>query len=380
MKSLNTNFLFEQVSGASLGLLRILFGIFMLKDFMKFYNYFVNSLSKSDFLITYDGFHWLTMLPTPLLYFFFGLMFISCIGFILGIHYRLNALFTFIGFTYIFLIDHGHYNNHFYLYCMLHFFFLITDANRWGALDKQTTSSIPYWQLFLFKFQIFVVYFYGSIAKMESDWFQGFPLRYWLHMVSEKFGPPISSFLQTENAAYFLSYGGFLFDLVIGFMLFSPRLRRIALLPVFIFHTSNHFLWDIGTFPPMMLAICVIFFLPDWPDRAFNYLKNKKLSIGISFIIGLSLIVGGTFFYNLNVVLIGTVFGVYYLFHDFRLSFFKWFLPYHPQSISNRSNKKEYIFNWHKTVISFISIWIFLQLTIPLRHRLIPGNPSWTGE
>lgn len=379
MPSTNTNFLFKNVSASSLGLLRILYGLFMIEEFAKFYYYFVDSLSKSTFHSTYDGFHWVGILPETGLHLFFGLMLISTLFFTIGLHYRLNAGLTFLGFSYIFLADQGHYNNHFYLYCIFHFFFLVTNANRWAAVDSPQEKQIPYWQLFLFKVQIFIVYFYGAIAKFHADWFEGYPLRYWLHVTSNKFGEPIASFLKTADASYIMAYSGFVFDLSIGFLLFSPRFRRLALIPIFIFHISNHFLWNIGTFPFVMIAACFIFLEPQIPQKILVHFQKYKKTTQASFLLGLALIIWGLFMYNYTMMLIGFFCFAYYLLPHFKLKgFLRWFLP--SWGISAPSIETNYDYNKKNIVLIFLSSWFLIQSLFPLRHWVIKGNPSWTGE
>ena len=71
--------------------------------------------------------------------------------------------------------------------------------------------------------QIFIVYFYGGIAKINPDWLRGEPMRHWLQNSSDF--PVVGPFLTTELAAYLFSYGGLLFDLLIGFILLSSKTR-----------------------------------------------------------------------------------------------------------------------------------------------------------
>jgi len=55
--------------------------------------------------------------------------------------------------------------------------------------------------------------------------------------------------LQTSLAAWFVTWGGLVFDLLIGFCL-SFRATRLWAIPfLFIFPIANHFLFHIGIFP-----------------------------------------------------------------------------------------------------------------------------------
>ena len=158
LNKFDSNFLFRRVDASSLGFIRIITGLFLFISFSKFHLYFSGHLIHSEYFFKYDGFDWVGMMPEYLLQPFFMLMYLSTALFVLGIHFRLNAWLLFLGYSYCFLVDKGHYNNHYYLQCILLFFFAISDADRWGSIRSHALkdSSIPYWQLFLFKIQLFI--------------------------------------------------------------------------------------------------------------------------------------------------------------------------------------------------------------------------------
>ena len=72
------------------------------------------------------------------------------------------------------------------------------------------------------------------------------------------------------------SYGGLLFDLLIGFMLINRRTRLLALPLLLFFHLLNAFLFNIGVFPWLMIASTVVFFAPDFPERLFRLSRGKS--------------------------------------------------------------------------------------------------------
>jgi hypothetical protein len=71
--------------------------------------------------------------------------------------------------------------------------------------ETEYFTRILYWNLFILKFQVFVVYFFGRIAKINPDWLQGEPLRHWLDPDEL---PIIDGWLNFEMWVYFFSYGG----------------------------------------------------------------------------------------------------------------------------------------------------------------------------
>src|SRR5207244_10057753 len=71
----------------------------------------------------------------------------------------------------------------------------------------------PAWSLWLLRFQIGVVYFFGGLVKFSPDWLRGEPMRFELaHSINT---PIVGRFLPEEWAVYAVSYGGLLFDVLV---------------------------------------------------------------------------------------------------------------------------------------------------------------------
>ncbi len=372
MKFPDTAILFKEVSASSVGVLRFFFGLILLEDFVNFHYYFMDSLEPSGFYSTYDFFHWVQMLPRYVLPVFFYGAVVSCILFALGIHYRLNAILTFFSWTYIFLIDKGHYNNHFYLVAMLLFFFCIIDADRWGAVTKSEKKTVPYWQVLIFRWQIAIVYFYGGIAKIQGDWLNGFPMRYWLQDVSRKYPEFLQPLMQSEGMAYAFSYSGLIFDLMIPFFLLSSRWRRWALIPVVAFHTMNDFTWDIGDFPTIMLASTAIYFAPNWAEKMYERFHKNRLLIGA---LGMGTLAAVVYGFYINDVFKGTNLYIKLLAYPILV-----YLFINGNGMQEESDAKKAFLTRKKATLIFLTSWFAFQLLFPFRHFLYKGNPSWTGE
>jgi vitamin K-dependent gamma-carboxylase len=201
---------------------------------------------------------------------------------ILGYKFRWAQLYVAICWTYIFLLDRGHYNNHYYLYSLLSFFMVFTSASKHFSIDRLLSKNTPErqvyrWENLFIQLQVFVIYFFGAIAKMNPDWLAGWPLRNWLAHDLDRFPTWYADFVTSEFGVYFYSYGGIVFDLVVGFALFHKR-GRYFILPVLVFfHVSNHFFWNIGTFPWFSIIVTSIFFNPDWPTQV---LRKLGFSVG----------------------------------------------------------------------------------------------------
>lgn len=344
--SLNRN-----VSGSTLGVFRVVFGLVMLREFLHFHTLFRDSLMTSKCLIQYDGFMWLE-LPSMewLSVFFYGMAFCSIL-FTVGLHTKFNSIIMFLGFSYVFLLDRGYYNNHFYFYCLLLFLFMFVDA-RWCSFEKKINPiNVPYWQVLIFKIQIFVVYFFGGIAKIDYDWLNGYPLRYWLWYSSENLPVWIQGYYRTYEAAIIFSYTGLLFDLLAGFALFSKRFKRFALVFILFFHFQNIFYFDIGTFPYAMLGCTLMFGNPKYGEKIVAAFQFGLYKIVVNFLKK----------------------------NPFKTTV-KWFLTKSPkiEVVENLSFVKQTVLQRSTKV--FLVFWLTMQFLLPLRLYLYQGNASWTGE
>lgn len=341
--------LFEPVSASTLGIFRLLFGTIMVHEFYEFYIYFSRHLIHSKFLIQHDGFGWLEMLPEQMLAPFFIFMMLSALLFALGIHYRFNSIVISLGFAYVFFIDRGHYNNHFYLYTIILFLFTFVDAS-WGSLARKRSRYIPYWMLFIFKLQIFVVYFYGGIAKLDLDWLQGYPLRYWLVELTQDSEGLVRSFYHSDAGALFFSISGTIFDLLVGFGLFSRRFRRISVVVAILFHLHNEMTFSIGSFPTAMICALIIYANPDKGNeiiRWFKTFKSRKLKINVKYAL--------TWVFRKSPSLFNGV-------------------P--EEGLEPFYDKKRL----RRISLSLITVWFFIQFILPFRHFVYKGDPAWTGE
>jgi hypothetical protein len=283
------DFLFQRVSPASLGLLRIAFGVLMTWQFPYMREYMVDIMANSKFFITYDYLHWIKPTSPENMAQILQVGMVGAIFVLLGLFHRAASALVLGLWLYVFLVCRGHYTNHYYLFGLVGFWLMVSDANRWGSLDRLIykyvpwtrgwilgfggdVDTVPYWQVLAFKVQLFVVYFYGGIAKISVDWLSGYPMRIWLPNK-----PWLPSIMHEVWFAVWMSWSGMLFDLLIGFVLLS-RYRKWALPFVIFFHVSNEFIFrTIGGFPHFMLAATLIFFDPAWPADALAWLKRNLI-------------------------------------------------------------------------------------------------------
>ena len=278
-----SEYLFRAENPYALAIFRFLLGVIFFIQFGRLEEYIVHTLPNSKFFLTYDFFHWVKIMPEKYMAVLFLLLKMASALVAIGLFFRYAVAFLFIGWTYIFLLCNGHYNNHYYLMSLITFLMIFTNADivlsvkqlyrkKFKSTKEKVIEAIPKWQVFIFQFQIAVVYFFGALAKCQKDWLNGYPMKFWL---PGKQIPFFSEFLYNPSVPYIVSYLGIITDFVLPFMLFSKKLRPYAFLFLIPFHVSNHFLWSIGIFPWFMLFGTIIYFSTPYGTPLF---KKKTLS------------------------------------------------------------------------------------------------------
>ena len=147
------------------------------------------------------------------------------------------------------------------------FLMIFLPANRALSIDallrpQLRTDVVPAWTLWLLRAQIGIAYFFGGIAKLNSDWLiGGEPMRMWLRPLMTM--PAIGPIFQNERVVYSFVYGGLLLDLLVVPLMLWRRTRLIAFAAAVVFNLINAAIFNIGIFPWFMLGATLIFFPPD---------------------------------------------------------------------------------------------------------------------
>lgn len=268
----------EPVDGASVAFLRIAFAAVML--FWLGMHIALDKIGANyyepSFLFPYTGFEWVTSLASEgrWLYVHFLIVFLAAAGMLLGVFYRFSSIVFAIGFSLIFLLDKATYQNHYYFVCLLSMLLVVCPVHRAISFDrlrlKAEGSFVPRWSVWILRFQIGLVYFFGGIAKMNADWVSGFPMRHVLQAKQDH--PVIGAFCDQEWFVYSFVWSGLLFDLLIVGLLLFRRTRLLGFGFCLIFHLLNASLFRIGIFPWLMILATTIFFPPAWPRKIFSSL------------------------------------------------------------------------------------------------------------
>ena len=273
-------YLSKNVPAAPLAVFRIVFGLLMLVSLIRFVmKGWVHSMYvMPKMFFPYFGFEWVKPLGAEGMYIVFGLMILASLGIVLGAFYRICTILFFVLFTYVELIDKTNYLNHYYFISLVSFLMMFVPADRCFSVDnilkgRAGLTRVARVNIFILQLQMFLVYFFAGVAKINSDWLlDAQPLRTWLPAFSHL--PVIGSFMETAWIAYVFSWFGCLYDLSIGFLLFSRRTVGFAYCLVVLFHLATAIFFNIGMFPYVMMSITLVFFPGEFFERIIARLRS----------------------------------------------------------------------------------------------------------
>ena len=241
-----------------------------------------HSWLEPKFLFKYYGFSWVQPWPGDWLYIHWAILGVLALFVAFGFLYRFSAALMFLSYAYFFLLDEARYVNHTYLICLYCLLLAIVPAHRAFSIDARLRRSLrsdtaPAWTLWLLRFQMAVVYVFAGLVKLSPDWLHGEPMRYQLSHATSV--PIIGQFFGTEFAAYLVSYGGLILDLfIVPALLWKPT-RVAGFCGAVLFHVTNALWAVIGMFPWLAIAATSLFFPPDWPRRIlekFELVRRRK--------------------------------------------------------------------------------------------------------
>lgn len=273
--------LFAPVDNSSIVVFRIAFGLVMLWEVNRYlsYGWVASYYIDPPYNFPYIGFEWVKPLPGDWMYVHFYALAVLAAFIALGLFYRVSATLFFLGFTYVFLLEKGHYLNHLYLACLISFLMIFVPANRDFSLDvwrrpQIRSTTAPTWALVLLVAQFSIVYIYGGFAKLNPDWLRGEPMRQW--MANETQFPIIGRWFTEEWMVYAFSYGGLLLDLFIVPIILWPRTRWFGVIALVLFHRMNAEFFSIGIFPTFAIAAIILFLPPSLPRRIVSAFTSSS--------------------------------------------------------------------------------------------------------
>jgi len=177
-----------------------------------------------------------------------------------------------------------------------------------------------------------VILIYAGLVKINYDWLNLEPLRMWLTRRSADEGPLLQLLTQDWGIAV-ASYGSILLHLVGAPLLLYRPARLYVLAAYAAFHVSNAFVFNIGIFPWFTLFASLILFDPDWPKQLWNGLRWRFESVRNRYPQPPLRIIGSSFTVSTTRV--------------------------------------------HHAIAILIAGWLLLQVLIPVRHLVLPGEVAW---
>ncbi len=320
------------VDAASLAVFRVAFGAMMMTLTVR---YFTHGWIREYYLVpthffSYYGFAWVRPWPGSGMYVHYALMLAAAACVTMGVWYRPAMIVFGALFTYAHLIDQTNYLNHYFQVTWLCLWMMAMPLDRMLSIRSwrdpaATRPVVPRWMLGAIRFQVGLVYVFGGIAKLRSDWLiHAQPLSLWL--AANREFPVLGALFSEKWMAYAFSWAGALFDLTIVLWLSIPRTRAAAYVVVILFHLITAKLFQIGMFPWIMIASAPVMFSPSWPRRwiALAHASTHR-SIEPAPEVGRGL-------------------------------------------------------GLRKRTLAGISVFALFQVLCPLRHWLYPGNALWTEE
>lgn len=272
--------LYKPLSATPFQTFRLVFGGMMVVSAVRFWalGWIEENLLKPTFHFKYYGFEWVEVLPAPYLYLVYVLMIMASLGVMFNMAYRLSAIVLFLTFTYTELIDLTYYLNHYYFVSLVCFLLIFIPQ---PYQDQEKRWLLPFWAVWIFRFQLAVVYIFAGIAKINYDWLiLALPLKIWLPAQDKL--PLVGYFLKLNITAYLFAWGGMLYDCFIVFFLYWKKTRLFAYLTVVFFHCLTGLMFQIGIFPLVMIGATLLFFSDEWHIRLQNWLERFNLKKALS--------------------------------------------------------------------------------------------------
>ncbi len=294
------------------------------------------NLASREYNFPFLGFDFLEALAGPVAYLHFAVMGVAAAGVMLGYRYRLSAATLALLWTAAYLAQKTSYNNHYYLVVLLSWAMaLVPQAAERASLDARRRGTIgythPHWIALGARLLLLVVFSYGAVAKLYPGWLNGDFVRAGFAGKARFF--LIGDALQVPLFQAFITYGALAFDATIVPLLWWRPTRRFAWCGLLAFNLFNSVVFRIGIFPYLVLAFTVFFFAPQSVERWFGLAPKPVTRAGT----------------DREDVLATAL------------------TPPAPAAMS---------------VLATAAFLLFflVQVLLPLRHHLIPGDVNWTEE
>lgn len=324
-----SSILHRQVDNSPLVLFRMIFGLLI---FLEAWGaiatgWVYRAFIEPDYNFPFIDFSFLEPLPGNGMYFYYIIMGLAGMMVMFGFYYRWGIGIYTIMWAGVYFMQKTNYNNHYYLLTLLCALMWLVPANGWGSYDAKRNPKIrsltcPQWSLWIFTAHITIIYIYASVAKMYPDWLAAKPIDIWFNQKKDYW--LVGPLLQIEWFKYAVAYGGIAFDLLIAPGLLWKKTRKYAFYASIFFHLFNSAIFQVGIFPYMGIAWALFFFEPE-KVRKFFFKKKPPLAL-------------------------------------------------------EKQDPNPEVSLKNQLIVAGLSVYLIIQLVLPLRHHLFPGNVFWTEE
>ncbi|MEM6288590.1 MAG: HTTM domain-containing protein [Bacteroidota bacterium] len=315
-----------------LGVFRIGFGLVMAASAVRFLllGWAGPLYVEPAFHFTYPGFGWVRPLPLWALHALLGVTVVSALAFAYGRAARAWLAVFVVSFTYVELIDAATYLNHYYFVSAVGVLMLALPMGAALVPGRADRASVPAWTVGALRLQVGLVYVFAGVAKLSTDWLvEAMPLRIWLPARGGL--PVVGPLLDLEWMPWAFAWGGALFDLTAPFWLSSRRWRPWAFAAAVAFHAATYALFNIGVFPFVMVAAALVFFEGDEWRALVRSLRLGERRLG-----------------------------------ERRLG-----------ALPEAARPARQPSRW---AAGAVGVLLLVQIALPLRHWLYPGDRLWTEE
>jgi hypothetical protein len=327
------------VDGASLAVFRVVFGLVGLLSAVRLLRFgWVDSLyAGPTHHLRYPAMSWVPTLSPGPMRLLVVVVALAAVAVVLGAWTRVAAAVFWAGFSWMEFTEASVYLNHYWFITVAGLLLVFLPVSRCWSVDARRRSGrdagtadrwVPAGAVWVVRAQVGVVYCFAGIAKLHGDWLvRGLPMSLWLPAKSDL--PLVGELLALRPTAIALSWAGALFDCTVVLFLLWRRTRPWAWGAVVGFHVATWILFPIiGVFPWLMIGASTVFFDPDWPRRLLGRVRS---AVGRS-ADGSAAVAPAT---------------------------------WRPV---------------HGLVLVVVGCWLLVQVALPMRYLLYPGDHRWSGE
>jgi len=185
---------------------------------------------------------------------------------------------------------------------------------------------------------VLLVLSFAYLFFLDQDWLQLEPMRLWMNYRSQD-AAPIFQWLTQDWGIAVASYGAIALHLLGAPLLLFKRTRLIVFCVYAVFHLTNSLVFNIGIFPWVTVAATLVLLDPGWPRQFLAFLQSRGRALRWSH------------------------------------------LAVHPPIPSSMAPVNSPVNSAMKfVVLATIGVWLCVQLAVPLRHYLRPGNVAWNED